>query len=289
MAKSFNASKLRQAVSNLNSSINKYNNAVRSYNSKRRQLVDNYNREVRKFNSDQAARRQKLKAAINSLNQTNLTSRYTTTYVLKRSTISLSQSYNALESYTNSRDFGDNTDILIDYPERETNNSIILYNALSGIQDGESLPVETLQRTVIEDALYIISDELGKRWEGALYSLNPNNPDAARHFCTSVREIFIKLLDHKAPDELVKQMPDCSYYNGNPDRRSKIKYLLSLKSLTINSLTEFVDTDIDDLMNLFEILNSGTHGEAGKFNIQQLLKLKKRIEDAIIFITSITS
>lgn len=289
MAKSINSSKLRQAINNYKSAVNKYNNAVRNYNTKRRQAVDNYNRAVRKYNSDQAVRRQKLNAAINRLNNTSHTSSYTTTYVLKRSSLILSRSYTALESYTNSRDFEDNTDILIDYPEQETNNSIVLYNALSGIQDGENLPVETLQRTVIEDALYGISEELGKRWQGALYSLNPSNPDATRHFCTSVREVFIKLLEHKAPDDLVKQMSDCSYYNNKPDRRSKIKYLLSLKALTINSLTDFIDADIDDLMNLFDTLNSGTHGEAGKFDIQQLLKLKKRVEDAIIFITSIVN
>jgi hypothetical protein len=282
MAKRINPSQYKQAIA-------KYNNAVRKFNSDMKRNVDNYNRVVRKYNSEQIARRQKLRSAISRFNQSKLTVSYSSTLVLRQSTEILSQRYRSLESYTNANDSDFNSDILVDFPEQETNNSIVLYNSLSGIQDSEYLPQETLQRTVIEDALYQISAELGKRWEGAIFSLNPNNPDAARHFCTSVRDIFIILLDIKAPDDLVKSLSDCTYYNGKPDRRSKIKYLLSLKSLSISLLTDFVDTDIDDLLNLFETLNSGTHGTAGKFDIQQLLKLKKRVEDSIIFITSIVS
>ena len=47
---------------------------------------------------------------------------------------------------------------------------------------------------------------------------------------------------------------------------------------------DFVDSDIDELLSIFRTLNDGTHGSAGKYSIQQLSKLKKRVEDSIQFI-----
>ena len=49
----------------------------------------------------------------------------------------------------------------------------------------------------------------------------------------------------------------------------------------------FVDADVEDLLTLFRTLNDGTHGNAGTFTVQQLLKLKKRAEDSILFMTAL--
>ncbi len=300
MAKKMTPSQFRQAVNKYNSQVKRYNAEIKrkvdnynrqakKYNADLNRAIDNYNREVRKYNAQQQARKQKLRSAINQLNRTSSTS-YSNTMTIKQSTQILYQKNEALESYVDAYSSDTYNDLLIDFPDQETTNSIMLYNSLAGVDDGQVLPPQLLQRTIVENALYEVSNEIGKRWEGAIYSLNPNNPDAARHFCTSVREIFIQLLDIKAPDSIVElHVPDCQYHNGRPNRRSKIKYILSLKSLTIDPLTDFVDTDISDVLNLFDELNSGTHGRAGKFTIQQLLKLKKRAEDTIIYITSISS
>lgn len=299
MAKRMTPSQYRQAVNKYNSQVKRYNaelkrkvdnynRQAKKHNAEVNRAIDNYNREVRKYNTQQQARKQKLKSAINQLNRASSTS-YSNTVTIKQSTQKLYQKNEVLESYVNNYSSDLYNDLLIDFPDQETSNSVMLYNSLAGVDDGQVLPPQLLQRTVIENALYEISNEIGKRWEGAIFSLNPNNPDAARHFCTSVREIFIQLLDIKAPDGVVEaHIPDCKYHNGRPNRRSKIKYILSLKSLTIDPLTDFVDTDISDVLNLFDELNSGTHGSAGKFTIQQLLKLKKRAEDTLIYITSIS-
>ena len=71
------------------------------------------------------------------------------------------------------------------------------------------------------------------------------------------------------------------------ERFTKIKYLVSKRSISLNSFENFVDKDVEDLMNLFRNLNDGTHGSTGTFNISQLLALKKRVEDSILFITSL--
>lgn len=48
----------------------------------------------------------------------------------------------------------------------------------------------SLQDTKLLNQLAAISKDLDNRWRGTLFSLNPQNPDATRHFCTSARELF---------------------------------------------------------------------------------------------------
>ncbi len=268
--------------------IDQYNREVKKYNDQLNRNIDNYNREVRKFNSAQQTKRQNLNRAIQKFNQSKSIVTYSVGYSIRSSTEILESRYNDLENYTQTNQLHNNSSLLMDYPTQETSNSVQLYNSFSGIDSGDYLEPSTLQRTVVEEQLYSISAELGKRWQGAIFSLNPQNPDAARHFCTSVREIFTQLIDLKAPDHNVLSFyPSCELHNGSPNRRAKISYILFKKSLSFESMQNFVESDIDDILGLFRTLNDGTHGSAGTFGVQQLLKLKKRAEDSIIFITAL--
>ena len=129
------------------------------------------------------------------------------------------------------------------------------------------------------------------RWKGAVYSLNPNNPDAARHFCTSAREVITQILEIKAPDNsVITAFPMCNKTEqGKLTRREKIKYILHQKELTDGELEEFVEQDIDNIIQLFRVFNEGTHGSAGKFNSFQLGSIKKRVEDEIIFLSQLVN
>lgn len=268
--------------------VDDYNRKVKDHNRKVNRSIDEYNRQARQYNSAQRTKRTQLNNAIQRFNQSNSSVIYTSSTILRESTTLLEERFNHLSDYTETNELNNSSPVLIDYPVQETNNSVQLYNSISGFDSGEYIPPSELQRTVVEDNLFQISDELGKRWGGAIYSLNPQNPDAARHFCTSVREIFIKLIDIKAPDENVLFFnPNCGIHNGRPNRRSKIQYLLHRKSLEFTALENFVDADIENLLDFFKTLNDGTHGSAGTFDVQQLLKIKKRAEDSIIFISAL--
>jgi hypothetical protein len=270
--------------------INDYNQQANKYNSDLKRNVDNYNREVRRFNSEQERKRQKLNQAIRSFNNSRLTTRVTTTVYYRESVQRLERSYTELDDFNNQniQNAERNTAIYGDYPTQETNNSVQLYNSLNGVDDGDFIDPSELQKTYLEEKLDMVSTDLSARWKGALFSLNPLNPDAGRHFCTSVREIFTQVLDVKAPDSSVMSyFPNCELHQGKPNRRFKIKYILNQKSIHSETLENFVDSDIDELLSLFRTLNDGTHGSAGKFTIQQLLKLKKRVEDSIQFVTEL--
>lgn len=268
----------------VNRNIDQYNRAVNKAYEENNRRIQNYNNQVRQFNN---AQKQNFARAVQKFNQSRLITTHTTTFVYRNSVQNLENRYVELDNYNNSHTV-QNSDLFVDYPIQETNNSVQLYNSLSGVDQGDYLEPQSLQLTEVEQKLYNLSTELGKRWKGAIYSLNPNNPDAARHFCTSIREVFIQLLNIKAPDEKVLQtIPNCVLHEGKPARREKIKYILSAQSITSQQMISFVDADVEDLLTLFRTLNDGTHGSAGTFNVQQLLKLKKRAEDAIIFITAL--
>jgi hypothetical protein len=273
----------------VNRNIDQYNRDVKKYNDQLNRNINDYNREVRKFNSAQQARRQTLNSNIQKFNQSR-TVTYSIGYTVKQSTETLGERYNDLETYVNNHELENNSSLLTDFPTQETTNSIQLYNSLSGIDAGTYLEPSSLQKTVVEQHLYSISEELGKRWRGAIYSLNPQNPDAGRHFCTSVREVFIQLIELKAPDkEVLGLLPQCALHDGRPNRRSKLTYILHKKSLSFGQMQNFVESDIGDILEMFRTLNDGTHGTAGTFTVQQLLKLKKRAEDSIIFLSALVA
>jgi len=52
---------------------------------------------------------------------------------------------------------------------------------------------------------------------------------------------------------------------------------------------DFVEADIDNVLALFGEFNSGTHGSARRFSLDQLRTLKARVEDAVLFVLRITA
>ncbi|NIM18755.1 MAG: hypothetical protein GTO51_00660 [Candidatus Latescibacteria bacterium] len=180
---------------------------------------------------------------------------------------------------------------LIDLPQKETANSINVLNVLTG--QGVVAPPDgvILGTTEIEDELRRIEPDLDNRWRGAIYSLNPNNPDASRHFCTSSREILDQILVLAAPNaDVIASNPRCQVTDkGDPTRREKIHYLLKRRGFDLDLLDDFVENDIQNIIELFNVFNSATHGPAGKFSLPELLTIKKRVEDGIIFVAGIAA
>ncbi|MFT3952286.1 MAG: hypothetical protein QM689_10160 [Oscillospiraceae bacterium] len=84
--------------------------------------------------------------------------------------------------------------------EQEHANNLTTANA---ILDNKEPELFSEQDFVIGNQLALISDDLDAWWKGAVFSLNPVNPDATRHFCTSAREIFTEVIEITAPDSAV--------------------------------------------------------------------------------------
>lgn len=292
MAKKFNASQfksqLRQIENKQRQTINNCNNAVRKYNREVNQVINHYNNAVRQHNTRVRQNRSKIESELRRLNS-QPTFRVTTTYTT--SVRAVNNSYNTVAAYYDNLE-PSNTFAEHFFADVEQENANCLETANVILTDDQKEPTEySLQNTKIIQQLSIISIDLDNRWRGALFSLSPLNPDATRHFCTSAREIFTEIFNKQAPDKLIfEKYPSCEKtQNGTPTRRAKIKYFLEKKGVSNDNAEEFVENDIQNILELFHVLSDGTHGEAGKYSIGQLQAIKVRVEDGLLFLCNIAA
>ena len=282
-------SEVRQAQQKQRRASEAYNRAARKYNSDVKRAVDDYNRKVRAHNTRVRGNRQRLQSEIARYNSSRNRTKYV---VFSESVSSLRQSFSRIEMAADSGTWTGGDDLL-DLTEGETANSVAVLNAL--LDESASAQAEDdladLQTTSIQNELAEISPDLAARWDGALFALNPSNADAARHFCTSAREILTTILELKAPLDAIKATPDGyeQTASGGVSRRARIRFCLERRGTPDPSLEEFVEEDIEDALALFRDFNDGTHGHAGRFDLRELTAIKKRVEDVILFLHRITS
>lgn len=255
--------------------VDDYNRDVRQYNQKRKSAISKYNQAVRARNAQVERDRQRQLSALRSLTNTRHVD-------VRSSAFDLSEQYERI-----------NHGSLIDQEiltaaERESSNSVAVAYALNSDFETET---DGLEETGILEYLSDLSQDLCDRWKGALFSLNPSNADAGRHFCTSVREIFTEILNGWASNKDVFEAdPDCeTTQQGTPSRRAKIRYLLKLKGADTPEMLGFVEKDIDDILQLFPVFNKATHGAAGTLSFSSLKALKQRVEGGIMFLATIAT
>ncbi len=266
-------SKLKQAGQKQKQAVDRYNREARARNQKQKRAVDDYNRAARAHNSKIAQELARLRSGSSTRTQ--------------RVSVSAQSVHSAFAQVEQRREMGTPyPDGLFSLFEDETANSLRAANAIDRGDAAEAEEVSALQATTLTGELEAFSPDLAQRWAGALFALNPRNSDAARHFCTSARECIEKALDIAAPDDVVKrELSNCIYLtDGRLARRSKLKYLLVEKGILDDAAEAFVNEDVDDILGLFRIFNDGTHGEAGRFDLNELVAVKQRAESGIRFI-----
>ena len=184
-------SKQRQAVNNHNRQVrdhnakvkraaDAYNRDIREYNAKRRRAIEAVNRDIRTYNSRVRTYRARLQEVRSVLvRQQPVVGHF---YSIHQSAIELSAAYDLLD-----RSHAD--PYLADLGEKEAVNSLTVVKDLIEGTEGDVYSGDAITDSKITTELSGISQELSVRWHGALYALNPRNPEAARHFCSSSREI----------------------------------------------------------------------------------------------------
>jgi len=271
-------SMVRQTEQRQRQAINDYNSAVRRYNSDVKRAIADYNRQVSAHNSRVRTNRLRLQSEI-----ARLGSRTPTTRVVsyRLSSVLLQESLRHVTE-TSWQDDGH----LFNLAEGEAANSVAILNVLDGDPDSIQADETLLHDNLIARELNDFALDLTLRWSGALFSLDSRNPDAARHFCTSSREILGTILETEAPDDAVLAAePEAQLtHEGRPTRRARIGYCLGRRGRDIASLSDFIDKDIANVVDLFQTFNDGTHGAAGRFSVPELLAVKQRVEDAIRFL-----
>lgn len=260
--------------------VQDYNREVDKFNKGQKRAVDDYNREARAHNARVRANRRRLQAEVQKMSRQSATT-HTVTY--RRSFAVMQQTSVQVEAAGASDD-------LLELVDGEAANSAGVLNALlaepAGVEnDATQAELEELQRTSLTVELDALPEDLQKRWAGALFALNPRNPEAGRHFCTSAREILITVVESGASDaEVIAADPDCRLPDGRVSRRSKITHCLARKNLQGESLASMIEADVNNVLDLFGIVNAGTHGKAETYDIAALTAIKQRVEDAIRFL-----
>lgn len=274
-------SKMRQIEQKQKKAINDLNRAINKYNREVKKVVNDYNAATRKYNASVRRYRQIIH---NELLRVNRSTTVRSSYTVSSRT--MQQHYeNVGRVYYEGVSITPEQDRILDLIEQEQATSLITENYI----EGEYLPEESPEDIEIGDKLAVISDDLNNRWKGAVFALNPHNPDATRHFCTSTREIFTEFFEIKAPDEKVfAYNPQCKKTErGNATRREKIKYMLRNTNMD-ECVVSFVEADIKNVLELNHLLSGGTHGPAGKFTFDKLVQVKKRVEQGINFLYEIS-
>lgn len=270
MAKSFNMSQFR-------SQINKIQREARKAESQLKQSVNNYNRAVRQYNSNVRSTKNKIQRELN---------RMESTYTIRTDySISTRVVHDVYTKVSNSYEKGCIDENIFNAIENEDANNLELSNVVLNNYEVENSDIE-LDESNISAKLIKISTDLNNRWKGALFSLNPNNPEAARHFCTSTREILKVLIDDGIKDkDVVAANPQCEKTNnGTPTRKEKIKCAMNKKGISNELIIEFTNNNIENTVSLINELSNGTHGHANRYSINQLKSFKKRFEDSINFV-----
>jgi hypothetical protein len=274
---------LVRAVEQHNRTVENHNREVhRRHN----QAIEDYNRVVRAHNSNVQANQARQRLAFSRLPRDVVGVRYS---VLRASTLTLNQSYSRLEGQVGNQTSDDNDELVFGIPSSENANSLELMAALLGNPAESDINPGAIQHSAIERELRQVSNDLDSRWKGAVFALNPGNPDAARHFCTSAREIVTSILELRAPDtDVLQHIPNCAVTRmGKPTRREKIRYLLGRRGIALTELGDFIENDVSNVVDLFQVFNGATHGEAGCYEWTRLASIKKRVEGGILFLSRI--
>lgn len=255
----------------------------RDLNKAQRKFGRDFDREVSKLDRQVTARNKRAVAKLNTelqrLQNQSTPVRYT---VLQRSNLSVQQSYQRLEQRWATTVPSEGIQNILSLAQQEAANSTAALNALEQ-NESDEVTEDDLSATEVNGLLEQFGAGLERTWKGAMFALNPANPDAARQFCTSAREIFTAIFDLRAPDkDVLLWNAECQKTDrGSPTRRVKIEFMLARKRWTSADLEDFVDTDTEDVLKLFHEFNPATHGQAGKYSLEQLFGLKERSENCL--------
>jgi len=215
---------------------------------------------------------------------------------LRSSLFRMSESYNqfwkALE--INPRIIPDFSPIMIQQPPTD----FYLATHLSNVITDEHVQLSKEETEILEKeherastflcgALSQLNPELVVIYQGAVDSLNSENPDRQRHFSVSLRELFTHVLHKLSPDhEFTKWNTEpANLHNGKPTRRGRLLYIY--RKINFSPFRKFIQKDVDAALTFVKLFEEGTHKAQGPFENQQCQALLTRMESLLYSIVKI--
>lgn len=139
----------------------------------------------------------------------------------------------------------------------------------------------------LEACLRVLDPSLIKLWKGAKEALNSNNPDATRHFITSLRELITHVIHKLSPDDELSawsSSPDY-YHNNRPTRRGRLLFIC--RKINHDQFSDLLKKDIDLLLAYVDVFQEGTHAIDSHLTKTQLDLLMLKVESYIRFLIRI--
>jgi len=125
-------------------------------------------------------------------------------------------------------------------------------------------------------------------YQGAIASLNSNNPDKQRHVAVSLRELFTYILHALSPDDKFKEWnkdPD-NLKDDRPTRKGRLLYIY--RTINYPPFNQFIKKDVEAALTFLDLLQKGTHKIKGPFGEQQSRAILNRMESLLYFIIKTT-
>lgn len=222
--------------------------------------------------------------------------------VLQRTFIDFAKSYSKLFV-----SFSDNPSSIISLPSVVSRHSAVEF--FNGVRVAESVTVESdefgldsefegeihqLEKDIQQETESLLEELLGELnvelivpLYGARQSLKSTNPDRVRHFAASLRELFTHVLHTLSPDEKIRNWNNSpEYYDrGRPTRRARLLYIC--RSLNHDPFSDFLEKDIDAVLEFLKLFQRGTHEIIPTYTNIQLKIMLVRMESTLRFLLEI--
>lgn len=181
------------------------------------------------------------------------------TTIWERASLSMLQTP-ALELYTAVHAAGAVT-LLDDYlPDRDEDLEDAIHESVDGF----------------ETRLSSLDHELVEPYRGAIAAIKRGGEDWQRHSMTSLRELTMHVLHRLAPDDdVMKVATDSDLHDGRPTRKATLRYVFA--AVAGPELGGFFEADMKAAVELFDLLNAGTHKLGNRATPHQLHYLRGRV------------
>ena len=121
-------------------------------------------------------------------------------------------------------------------------------------------------------------------YQGAITSLDSNNPDKQRHVANSLRELFTHILHALSPDDKFKEWNNDpnNLKDGRPTRKGRLLYIY--RNINYPPFSQFIKRDVEAALTFLDLLQKGTHEIKGPFSELQSRAILNRMESLLYFI-----
>jgi hypothetical protein len=131
-----------------------------------------------------------------------------------------------------------------------------------------------------EERLFALAPSLKEMYRGAIETMERGGPDWRRQAMVSFRELTSHVMHMLAPDERVKPWAKSEHFDkGRLTRRARLEYIF--ESIAGGEFTNFFKADLKASIELFDLLNNGTHRLTSTATPEQLRYLKGRVVNLV--------